>query len=594
MYNKFFGFKEKPFKLVPNPDFLFLSKSHEEALAHLIYATSQGDGFVEITGEVGTGKTTLCRVFLDKLDKNTESAFIFNPKLDSVQLLKAINTELGLPSTADNTRDLINELNRFLVEKTTQGKRVIVLIDEAQNLPPETLEQIRMLSNFETTRNKLLQIILVGQPELGDMLDSYELRQLAQRITLSCHLLPLTYQETREYIQHRINIASSKPSNIFSAMALRAIYRYSAGIPRLINIACDRGLLTAFGLGRNRVSGSMIKTAVRELASRGNAIRPFPWIRTLIALAIIFAVLMLGVILIVGPINFDIRLHTSGNTVPDNSAVAVPEQVAKGPTVYKVPEPMPTTVSHERMTDPPLVQTTSQAIPADRLQRLLSTMDPIRSRLDALKNVLSLWETEFQMESHLTAIADDLAFFRAAAGLNELQVFPIGYDFRMIENLNLPVIIAFHVPDRGLPAYMALTQIITGTASETYIVLVDPQGERIQLPTDQLLPHLTGAAYILWKNFLAYDGVIPSTAPKSSVLTLKMILRDLGFEQIEIDTAYDQKTQWVVETLQAKHGLRVDGRVGPLTKIVLYNESKALEIPHLKRIAGDPAAPKSG
>jgi len=165
MYNTFFGFKEKPFQLVPNPAYLFLSKSHEEALAHLSYAVSQGDGFVEITGEVGTGKTTLCRVFLENLDRNIEAAYIFNPLPDAVQLLKTINEEFGIPAASDNRKELIDILNTFLMKKKAEGRRIILLVDESQNLSKEVLEQLRMLSNLETTTSKLLQIILVGQPD---------------------------------------------------------------------------------------------------------------------------------------------------------------------------------------------------------------------------------------------------------------------------------------------------------------------------------------------------------------------------------------------------------------------------------------------
>ena len=262
MYTSFFGLKERPFKLVPDPAYLFLSRSHEEALAHLSYAISQGDGFVEITGEVGTGKTTLCRVFLANLDQDTEAAYIFNPILNSIQLLKSINDEFGINSEADNTKELIDILNAFLMEKKSQGKKVILLIDEAQNLSREVLEQLRLLSNLETDIYKLIQIILVGQPELGEMLDSYELRQLGQRITLSCHLFPLTYKETKGYIQHRINIATQKTGIRFSRAAFRFIYRYSGGIPRLINITCDRALLTAFGVGRHKITGNIARACL--------------------------------------------------------------------------------------------------------------------------------------------------------------------------------------------------------------------------------------------------------------------------------------------------------------------------------------------
>ena len=270
MYKNFFGFKERPFKLVPDPAYLFLSKSHEVALAHLNYAVIQGEGFVEITGEIGTGKTTLCRAFLENLDDKTKAAYIFNPKLNSIQLLKAINDEFGISSHADNTKDLIDSLNVFLIEEKSKGANVILVIDEAQTLDNEVLEQIRLLSNLETTKHKLLQIVLVGQPELEERLDSRELRQLGQRITLSSQLIPLSYKEAIQYIQHRISIASRKPSIKFAHAAYKAIYQYSSGIPRLINIVCDRALMTAYVHEQEKITGNIVKSAIKELAGRGN------------------------------------------------------------------------------------------------------------------------------------------------------------------------------------------------------------------------------------------------------------------------------------------------------------------------------------
>ena len=269
MYNAYFGFKEKPFKLVPNPEYLFLSRSHEEALAHLNYAISQGGGFVEITGEVGTGKTTLCRAFLENLDENTVAAYIFNPKLGPKQLIKTINDEFGIHYDADNTKDLIDKLNAFLIQKKGERKRVIVLIDEAQNLSKVVLEQLRLLSNLETSREKLLQIILVGQPELAEMLDSHDLRQIGQRISLRYQITPLNFKDTRDYIQYRLNIASHKSTPVFEKGAYRHIYQYSRGIPRLINIACDRALLTAFSLNRPTVTGQLARHTIKEMTGRG-------------------------------------------------------------------------------------------------------------------------------------------------------------------------------------------------------------------------------------------------------------------------------------------------------------------------------------
>lgn len=265
MYRKFFSFKEKPFRLVPNPKYFYLSKSNEEALAHLTYALSHGDGFVKITGDVGTGKTTLCRTFIENLKDNTEVGYIFNPKLNSIQLLKTINGEFGLFSNTNNLKDLIDIFNSFLLEKKAQRKKVILIIDEAHSLPKAVLEQIRLISNLETTHSKLLQIILVGQPELDNLLSSLGLRQLEQRISLSYRLTPLINKEAIEYIHHRIGIASFKPHLRFSNAAVRAICKYSKGIPRLINIACDRVLLAAYTMRSQRITGNIAKVAIREL-----------------------------------------------------------------------------------------------------------------------------------------------------------------------------------------------------------------------------------------------------------------------------------------------------------------------------------------
>ncbi len=332
MYKKFFGFKERPFQLVPNPEYLFLSKSHEEALAHLTYGEYEGDGFVEITGEVGTGKTTLCRVFLENLNSDTVAAYIFNPKLDALQMLRAINDEFGLDTGADNTKDLIDTLNRFLIEKKKKGQRVIVIIDEAQNLSKPVLEQLRLLSNLETTTSKLLQIFLVGQPELAEMLDSAELRQLGQRISLSAHLVPLSFRETCEYIEHRIHIASAqKPRAKFTRTAMRRIYRFSGGIPRLINIACNRALLTAFGLGRHTITGRIADLSIRELTARAGFGKGAPSASPLMVLALVVVCLALAAVVL---LRFDvIRLPQLANQP------AVIRQVPADAPVHEAPAP---------------------------------------------------------------------------------------------------------------------------------------------------------------------------------------------------------------------------------------------------------------
>lgn len=265
MYKSFFGFNERPFKLVPDPTFYFLGTSHEEALAHLSFAIQQGEGFILIVGEVGTGKTTLCRKFLENLEETVETAYIFNPTLDPLDLLKNINEELGVPADEKSHRLLINRLNAYLLEQRRQGRRVVLLIDEAQSLSFEVLEQLRLLSNLETTRSKLIQIILVGQPELNNLLGSYKLRQLGQRVSVSYQLTPLSMPEMNQYINYRTSIASGKATYLFTSGALKEIYHFSKGFPRRINIACDRALLTAFTRDKKRVTQKIARIATNEL-----------------------------------------------------------------------------------------------------------------------------------------------------------------------------------------------------------------------------------------------------------------------------------------------------------------------------------------
>ena len=268
MYCKFYGFRESPFTITPNPRFLFMSDQHREAFAHLIYAVKSRAGFVELTGEVGTGKTTLLRSFLNRMDlEGHRTAFIFNPCLSSLELLKSINREFGLAFETESRMELLQLLNGFLLEQRGSGCCVVLVLDEAQNLTPEVLEQIRLISNLETETQKLIQIVLSGQPELLLLLARKELRQLNQRITVRCHLSPMDFDSSRRYIEHRLQIAGS-PTASFSCDALQRIFRFSGGVPRLINIACDRALLIGFTKEQRTISGSMAAQAVLEIVGR--------------------------------------------------------------------------------------------------------------------------------------------------------------------------------------------------------------------------------------------------------------------------------------------------------------------------------------
>ena len=279
MYLSFFGLNEKPFAITPDPRYLYLSERHAEALAHLMYGINEAGGFVQLTGEVGTGKTTIVRSLLAQAPKNAEIALILNPRMTPPEFLLTICEELGIGVPDDSCgslKDLVDILGGYLLRAHGQGKRVVLVVDEAQNLSPEVLEQVRLLTNLETNTQKLLQIILIGQPELRELLARNELRQLAQRITGRYHLNPLAREETVAYVRHRLRVAGAT-TDIVSPHALNEVFRLSHGVPRVINIVCDRALLGAYSLDRHRVTPALVRGAASEVFGRRIAPHWLPW-----------------------------------------------------------------------------------------------------------------------------------------------------------------------------------------------------------------------------------------------------------------------------------------------------------------------------
>ncbi len=286
MYTKYFGFNEKPFTLTPNPRFIFLSKNHKEAFAHLLYGINNHYGFIELTGEVGTGKTTVLRTLLGQLqDENYRTALIFSPCLTGVELLRSINNEFGIAADSLYSNELLAELNRFLLTETAEGRTVVLVIDEAQNLQPEVLEQIRLISNLETENDKLIQIILAGQPELELLLSRPDLRQLNQRIAVRYKLCSMNMNETRSYIRQRMEVAGESGGVFFSNYAIKWVYCATSGVPRMINILCDRALLIAYGNERRRITSFIVIRAVWEVINRS-------FLKTLVMIIFVMLILL--------------------------------------------------------------------------------------------------------------------------------------------------------------------------------------------------------------------------------------------------------------------------------------------------------------
>lgn len=272
MYKEFYNFKENPFNITADPDFFYSSAQHKEAMTHLVYGIQQRKGIIAITGEIGTGKTTLCRTVLNQLDETVKTALILNPNFSDLQLLRLILHDLGIRTSARSKYDMIDALNEFLLEETTNGHNVVVIIDEAQNLKVSQLEQVRLLSNLETEKEKLLQIVLVGQPELIDKLKLNSLRQLNQRIAVRYHIGALSLEEMTAYIRHRLKIAQNTDFTRyiihFTDEAFAAVYHISRGTPRMVNVVCDRALLAGYAAETFTIDHNIIHRCSREVGQK--------------------------------------------------------------------------------------------------------------------------------------------------------------------------------------------------------------------------------------------------------------------------------------------------------------------------------------
>ena len=575
MYKRFFDLRERPFKLVPNPAYLFLSKGHEEALAHLSYALAEGDGFVAIIGEVGTGKTLLCRTFLDSLDESVEAAYVFNPRLDGRELLRAINDELGVDAAGETTKELIDGLNRFLIAQHQTGRRVLLLIDEAQNLSAEVLEQLRLLSNLETRDAKLLQIILVGQPELAELLDSHELRQLAQRITLSCYLAPLDRRESGRYITHRLAVASQGRPVPFSRGAVRVIHRFSGGVPRLMNIACDRALLAAYVAGRRWVSGQIARQAVVELRDGGQGRRPSGWG----TVARVAAVVAVAVVAAVAVARYPtVRMQTSPPSATDTASPAGGADVAPVQPSSSVAAPMDPAPSPAGAAAGVAAVDEAETRPA--LSDILRATTPRASRVAALLAALSAWGVPAATASAFGMEADDGAFFRGAATASGLELRRVDADLTLLANLDLPAILELRLPDNPLPRYLTLVRVDGEVLTLRGNGLGGGDAE-VAVAPEVLNWYWTGTAYLPWRDFMGIGATVPLTGGSEAVHKVKRLLAAAGLPMPANTGRYDDHTRTLIDQIQASHGLQVDGVVGALTKICLYNESPGLHIPHI-------------
>ena len=586
MYTAFFGLREKPFALSPNPRFLYLSEAHREALAHLLYGIEQGEGFIAVTGEVGTGKTTLCRTLLRRMGGEVEVAFLFNPKLSARELLESILLELGVEKQGQSARELVDALNHFLLEKHAAGKRVLLIIDEAQGLLPETLEQIRLLSNLETESTKLIQILLLGQPELDAMLESPELRQLRQRIGVRWRLAPLSRGETSNYVRHRLRIsAGAERDHVFGDAALGEVFRFSAGIPRLVNLVCDRALLAGYGEGARQIGADAVKHAAVELRGEGGATAdrtPSVWpvlaAMTLVAgFALLFA---FG-----GPREVAQRFGLAARV--EARVVATPIATALEPVAEPAPDVAAAPPANEAVqaadTTPATAPAEAQS-PAriDDLASALALRSPVATATASYAAILRAWSVPAEDTApELLSLPEVIG----ALDRHGLAVFSFSAaDLDVLRVIDHPVLLGIDAAD-GERRIVALSQL---SDDEAVLEGVAESGP-VRVPVDALLNSWLGDAHLVWRDFEPLPEVIRPGEAGDGVAWLQQALTEAGFSPGSASGRFDAATEEAVRAFQEDRHLNPDGAVGPLTKMALYRATGRYAVPHvaLAARAGD-------
>ena len=563
MYSAYFGLTENPFSLTPDPRFLFMSQRHREALAHLLYGMGERGGFVLLTGEVGTGKTTLCRSLLEQVPEGVEVALVLNPKQTALELVASLCDELNVsyPPATESLKVLIDLLNLHLMEIHAKGRRTVLIIDEAQNLSTDVLEQVRLLTNLETTTQKLLQILLIGQPELQTMMAQPELRQLGQRITARYHLPPLLLNETAAYIQHRLEVAGCK-RNLFTKGTLHLVHRLSGGVPRLINTICDRALLGAYAKQRDRVNRRLARKAASEVMGPGLLLRPrrlFGWAVALLVLLILGA----GWQFLDWPI-----IHRQAIVTEEKLPKSAP---AVGPAGGEVPLERGEENVEAQATPPESLETnvtsdssgeaeTEDAGDASiRVGDLLEAGEVKTDKDSAFAILFKQWQTVYPVLPGMTICE------RATKG--GLRCFSGRGNWTTLRNLNRPVIL----------------ELIDGNQRRHYaaVVLMEERDITLDFGTQQVTldragiePFWFGDFILLWKPAPLDSSVIKERDTGPDVLWLRSQLDRLEGTQGKPDAPspsplFDDMLKRRVMDFQRAHFVKADGIVGEQTLIQL-------------------------
>ena len=611
MYDKYFGLTDKPFSIAPDPRYLFMSEQHREALAHLVYGVGDGGGFVLLTGEVGTGKTTVCRCLLEQIPENTRIAFILNPKLSATELLATVCDELHITyPEMPNLKELNDRLNDFLLRSHGAGLKIVLMIDEAQNLSIEILEQIRLLTNLETNKEKLLQIILIGQPELKDLLAKHELRQLAQRITARYHLSPLSLEESESYILHRLEVSGFNDT-LFDKKAIKELYRRTDGVPRLINVLCDRAMLGAYARNRRLIGPKVVKQAASEVMGgdirevQADTIKPdhtpaHNWRLVSLALA---AIVIAGGSYIFYFLPQQKDQHQE-LIVPQQMAekqAIIQQQTAQLEEVNEENQQLKNTIkemelddeepqpeqgielepSHEQevaseitpstdiLEDPDLQETVAIETDADIVPLLPFLPAELQSsgQSQAQQLLLERWNIDYQAQAE-----GDFCDF---ASSNQLRCEQATGDWWLLQRTNRPAILKLAAAEGE-----AVYGVLLGLDQKN--VLINFSGKMQLLTRKQVSEYWTGEYQLLWQAPPNYQQPL---AISMSGVTVQWLLTSMAkLENLDLivppNAVFDVALEQKVQEFQNQHELVADGVVG-LHTIIALNSLMDNDIPTL-------------
>ncbi len=586
MYNEYFGFKEAPFSIAPDPRYLYMTAQHREALAHLVYGLNSEGGCILLTGEVGTGKTTICRCLLEQIPEQAKVALVLNPKVSEVELLETICDELHIdyPDADNSLKTYTDRIYQFLIESNRRNEKIVLIIDEAQNLNSAVLEQLRLLTNLETNQRKLLQIIILGQPELLDILARSEMRQLAQRITARFHLQPLTRMEVKAYVSHRLAIAGQN-IQIFPEKSIKLLYKLSNGVPRLINILCDRALLGAYVEGQYAVHPPIIKKAAKEVFGELKNVekqqKNRQWLYPIAALTgiTIFAIAVFLYLtlppvedsknVLSPPLTATAEAQTENNLTDNSPSPQNVEQIITPATevIDKKNITAREATATETTTDENTAATTSSSTETTALTNSIEDIlsDNNRNPIAAYQALFKTWELEYNNKTATTACKQAEAFslrcLHKQGNLNSLKIH------------NRPAVLTL-IDKQGTPRYVTITAIQNGLASVT------SNNREYTIKLSELDKYWYSQFILLWHKPEFYSSAITPGSRGNIVGWLRTHFSD---EQTTANNdVYDDDLVKQVKKFQAQHGLVADGIVGPVTIIHLNTESD-MNVPTLTK-----------